>query len=166
MAYQVPGVRASHDPEVLADLELRAASLRDPSRSRKEARWDPPIVVGTWRCRTCASAVGVTAEAAQRVAIFDAILGRRGEAALDTDAVMFCDPCRGKHTRLAALRRREEVDRLALAIRELKACDDDVRQRELVKQLEALRCPDLEGLVHAVTKRAASKTTKASRAAV
>lgn len=145
-----------HDPEVEADLRLRASSLRDQSRTR-EARYDwlAPAFVGQWRCRNpkCGAWVPVTEDALHAAATFNQQLRRKGEEPLDLNGIVFCEPCREEFRRTAADRRRAQVERMRAAIIELKSCRNPERQRMLVEQLRIWYHPDVDGLVQWMRER-------------
>lgn len=145
------------DPEVLADLQLRASSERDRSRSRSDGNysWSPPSIVGKWRCRNphCKSLVDVPEPAMERFCAFNELLRRRGEEPLDRDKILFCPSCEAEFRRVAGDRRRERVERMRSAIVELKATRDAERQRELLDQLRIWHHPDVDGLANWLRER-------------
>jgi hypothetical protein len=138
------------DPEVLADLRLRASSQRDKSRDRGDGdySWTPPNIVGKWRCRNprCGELVDVPEVAMDRFCAFNAELRRRGEEPLDRDRILFCPRCTDEFKRVAGDRARDRVERMRSAIIELKQTRDPERQRELLDQLRVWHHPDVDGL--------------------
>lgn len=135
------------DPEVVADLRLRAATERDSSRSREMPVYAPAKVIDRVPCRNrCGSVVSWTEEAEQTFQTFNRQLARRAEAPLDITRILFCPSCEaaGRKARAAALP--EFHAKIAEAIRELKAGCDDARQRELLEKLKKAGHPDVAGL--------------------
>lgn len=138
------------DPEVAADLALRVSSMQDRTRSR-DARydWSPAVIVGQWRCRNrqCGTWVPVPVGAMEAFAEFNQQLRARGEASLDQDTILTCDPCRVLLAGLFAKKRREQTERMRAAIIELKQTKDPARERAIVEQLRIWHHPDIDGLV-------------------
>lgn len=153
------------DPEVLADIQLRAATMRERSRSRISGaaigQWRPEADVAWWPCRGLNRAnpcpqrtlVGVTSDVVEQLFAFNERLRRMGDDALDSSEVVRCLPCiRGiAAQRAPALRKR--VGEVAECVRQLKASPDPRRERELIKQLEAWHHPDVPGLLQAIEER-------------
>jgi hypothetical protein len=153
------------DPEVLADLRLREATLRDPTRTKRDqaVRWDPPEVVTTWPCRNkaCQWPVDVTQSAIDSFNLFNAILVKRGEPALSTTEIVVCDECRKKLEQHKAGLNYERRDEMRELIRRLKASKDprkDPRKEtELLALLEKRRHPDIPGLLESLSTAKARK---------
>ena len=150
------------DPEVAADLRLRAATARERRASHSEVAWHPPPIVGKWRCRNpkCPTMVDVPEPAMDRYCAFNAELRKRGEEPLDRDKIMFCEACREHVSSAFADRRREQVERMRSAIIELKEARDDARQREILEQLKAWHHPDIDGLTLWLRERSRSAASK------
>lgn len=165
------------DPEVLADLQLRASSQHDRTRARPSASllgtWAPnEKPAGMWRCKgrgkgkePCPqnAIVPVTAETMERLLIFNGQLRKRGEDPIDTDDVERCIPCQRaiNAARPALLRKR--VDDMAVVIRDLKSSTDPRRERELIKQLETWQHPDVPALLQAIEDRQRGPSGKGAR---
>jgi hypothetical protein len=147
------------DPEVVADLRLRAASERDRTRTGPVATYEAAAVVAHWPCRACRQPTELTETGADRFTFFNRALVARGEAPIDTGAVLFCGACRAEGTTYASRRNREHVDKLAEKIREYKASHDSRRQAELEHEMAKLHHPDLPGLVEAVRQARATVAT-------
>ncbi|MBA3421673.1 MAG: hypothetical protein H0U12_07240 [Thermoleophilaceae bacterium] len=157
------------DPEVIADLKLRAYSEHDTSRARPSrdriGRWAPDKTVGAWRCRRsgCAGLFAVTAEAVEHVEIFNRELARRGEDAIDLRQVAWCDGCRAAWLASRSTKARERVDAIAELVRELKASNQPRTLTEQIKQLRKWNHPDLDGLLSAIEERLRSGKGKRER---
>ncbi len=154
------------DPEVERDLRLRAATERERRSSYSEtSRWRPPAIVGQWRCRVpaCRAWVDVPDAAMDAFATHNAKLRARGEEPLDKDQILFCDRCRDEYVRSAPDRRRGQVERMRVAIIELKDTGDPERQRELLDQIRALHHPDIDGLERWLRENARSASSRRPR---
>lgn len=154
------------DPEVIADLQLRAATERDRSRSRPESyEWSPPKIVGKWKCRNpeCAGFADVPEIAMERFFAFSAQLRSRGEGSLDPTKILYCEPCQAAYKASAPDRRRAQVERMAVEIRKLKESGDPTRERDLIAQLEEWGHPDVDGLVKAITDRRVADSGRAGK---
>lgn len=155
------------DPEVLADLKLRSATERDPSRAREMPTYATPKVVDKVPCRArCGNVCDWTEEAVQAFETCNRILAARDEAPLDQTKIAFCAACRARGATLAADNSRQHVERLGALIRELKASSDPGSERDLIKQLGKLGHPDVEGLTGALrdarAKQPSGRRVKAS----
>lgn len=94
------------DPEILADLRRRADSERDTTRARPVG-WTSPAIVEHWPCSGCAAMVGMTRDAIDLHAMFNAQLERRRDKPLPKRGQ--CEACkRAEEERLAAQRRPHE----------------------------------------------------------
>jgi hypothetical protein len=153
------------DPEVLADLQLRARTVRERGGQSRGATWHPPTFVDKWPCRNpqCRKPVEVTAETVDRYQVFNGELSKRGEERMDFRAIVYCDPCRDEFQRTAAGRRRGQVDRMALVIRQVKASKNPEGETAAIAQLKAWHHPDVEGLIQAVRARLDGKSGKKVR---
>lgn len=154
------------DPEVIADLQLRAASERDSSRSRgAEYTWTKPVMVENWKCRSssCENVVGVTDAAVEAKATWDRMLHRKMEASLVKSTIVFCDACKARGVAMAPDNNRGHVDALAEAIRKLKDSGDATRETELIKKLEKLHHPDITGLIKAITERRVAESGRVGK---
>ena len=142
------------DPEIIADLRLRAYTERDRSRSG-EAVYAPPVFVDRWECRhpQCSTLVDVTPDAVEHLAMFNAELTRRGERLIPTDAIVLCDD----HRKLAADYRvgalSKKHDKLRGAIKTIRDSKAPRREAEAIKICQDCHHPDLEGLLQAVESR-------------
>lgn len=123
---------SDEDPEVVADLQLRASSEHDRSRTRAAAYdWKRPEVIGQWKCRAqCGRFCDVTQDTMEALAMWNRELKRRLEAPLDINTILWCDPCAKEKRRLSDGLRREKVDRTADVIRQIKDDVAGVRYRD------------------------------------
>jgi hypothetical protein len=159
------------DPEVLADLRLRAATERDPTRSREMPKWTPPRFIGKVPCRgRCGALIDWPEDAEEQFAMFNRELARRMEAPLDKTRIDFCAACRKIGVTNTANNNRKGVDAVAVLIREYRGgttspvppgpAPTEKRQREILDQLKKLHHPDVEGLEKAVREARDGKTGK------
>lgn len=154
------------DPEVIADLKLRAHTEYDRTRSRPAAYvWNPPKIVGAWKCRNaaCKAIVDVPDDAMEQFCMFNAELRRRDEDPLDHSKILYCSDCLAEYKATASQRRRGQVDRMAVAIKQLKESGDATRERDLIAQLEQWGHPDVEGLVKAITERRVAESGRVGK---
>jgi hypothetical protein len=165
------------DPEVVADLKLRAYSERDRSRSRgADYAWKPPTIVTQWKCRTppCKEFVDVTEETIERWEIFNRQLSRMGEGPLVSHTILWCDSCLAEHAKLRPVKLRKRVERMADVIKQLKAGDKIIRYRtdegdhadDRGKAFDRLRewgHPDVPGLISSLAEKAAASPGKRER---
>lgn len=158
------------DPEVLADLKLRAATEYDRTRSRPSrdsiGTWQPDPIVAGWRCRNdkCPEVVPVTQETIDRAEIFDRELVRRGEMPIDRKATVFCEACVRRFAASRGVVKRNAVDELAQVIAKIKASPNPRNEHTLLEQLRKRHHPDIDGLLQSlegpqdgVTRRAKGK---------
>lgn len=155
------------DPEVVADLALRARTEHDSSRTRTaNYAWSRPQIVAAWKCRRpgCNELVGVTEEAMHTIEVWSRELARRGEQPIDTARIVFCDACEVKLREALPDKRRAEVDRMAHVIRQLVAGDTQIQirdhegqrfvdERAALKQLASWGHPDVSGLEQSLATR-------------
>lgn len=153
------------DPEVLADLQLRAASARDSSRTRGAGvyDWQRPEFVDAWPCRYpgCTELIGVDQDTCEQRVKFNRILKARAEAPIDVAVLLMCS----KHTALFIAERgkrlRAKCERVAENIRKLKDHAQPRTAKDLIAALEKDHHPDIPGLLDAIeTRRAGSSETK------
>jgi hypothetical protein len=156
------------DPEVQRDLWLREASTRDSTRSRPSEKhlgeWAPEKPVGKWKCRVppCGNFVDVTESTMEYWAMWNRHLMAKGESPLDTKTILWCDSCREQLAKRRSELLRKRVTELAECIKQLKASKDPRQERELIKQIEAWRHPDLQGLLFSL-EQSQKKNTKGPR---
>ena len=142
------------DPEVIADLKLRAATMRDPKRSREAPTFSPAKIIAHVPCRArCGSLVDWTEEAEDAFAIWNGILERRGEASLDKTRIVFCISCRDDGRAAAAIDKRKATDQLAHTIRELKNSPNPESEHAKIQRATSLGHPDVPGLLQAIRLR-------------
>ncbi len=156
------------DPEIVADLKLRAYSEHDRSRSCGEGvyDWKPPITVTQWKCRTppCKVFVDVDAETVERWEIFNRRLKAQGEKPIASHDVMRCASCEVELAKIQPIRLRKRADRTASVIKQLKAGDKVIRfkdndgdhganEAEAFQMLRKWGHPDVEGLQQAMAER-------------
>lgn len=152
------------DPEVLADLALRNSSQHDRTRTRGEGlyNWTPPVGVGVWACRRpgCKGYATVYQANLDAFEVFDRQLSSKGEQPLDVTKILFCETCYAEFKRTAPDRRRGQVERMAVAVRQLKESNDPERERELLDSLEKWGHPDVHGLVTALREKRGASSGK------
>lgn len=154
------------DPEVVADLQLRAYTAASRPRMSDEdfaqaiKKAASPAVIGVVPCRArCGAVVDWTQEAEHAFESFNRKLLREREAPLDKTRIVFCNGCRAKGAKMSAENNRKQVDKLGEIIRELKdePPPNPARERELVEAIKALNHPDVDGLVQAVREKRAKQ---------
>ena len=166
------------DPEVVADLRLRASTERDTTRSAKPPEYVPPTFVAKWRCKTpgCGALVDVTEESMERLAVFNGRLRSKAEAPLDPHSIVFCADCEQRNDAAQSERRRREVDRMAIVIRGVKSGQFPLRvtwnntehtltEAQAYEKLERWGHPDVPGLKQAIAERNATSGAKRTRKA-
>lgn len=146
------------DPEVVADLQLRAATERDRTRTRGVGAydWQAPTAVTRWPCRGgCQALIDVTDEATHALDVYNRELARRGEALLDTSRTAFCNACRERGAAIAADRNRKHVEAVAKLVVELKTDPGPMPEREweIINNLRLMHHPDVDGLVQSIRER-------------
>jgi hypothetical protein len=161
------------DPEVVADLQLRAYTaasrkgLSDAQFGDAIKAAATPRIIDKVPCRArCGRLTEWTEEAQDAFDTFNRKLSGEREAPLDKTRIAFCDNCRKLGATYAADRNRKQVDALAVLIRELKdePPPNTQRERELVEAIKKAGHPDVEGLVQTVReKRAKQPTGKRTR---
>lgn len=150
------------DPEVVADLKLRAATERERGKHRDADRsldWSPPVIVGAWPCRFCSVLVDVPEETMSRWSTFNTHLRSRGEPPLDYRKVLVCAECDNDRRMRSGDVRRQEADEMARLIRLLKSASDleSSEARTAIAQLRGLHHPDVDGLVESLRTRSAKR---------
>lgn len=154
--------REELDPEVVADLQLRAATERDRSRSREMPQWSPSVVLTHVPCRKrCGSLVEWNDAAEERFVAFNRMLEARGEAPLDKTKILFCDKCRVLRRQAVADHNRKQVDLTGEVIRDLRRASNPDGERDLIAKLRELGHPDIDGLLE--TLRTRNKTQSGKR---
>jgi hypothetical protein len=165
------------DPEVVADLKLRAYTERDRSRTGSaNYDWSKPVIVTQWKCRTppCKTFVDVTEDTIERWEIFNRELARRGEGPIASHTVLRCDQCEADTRAALAINLRKQVDRMADVIRQIKAGEKIIRYKsqsgdhavDEKTALEALKRwghPDVPGFIAALAERRATNSSKRER---
>jgi len=156
------------DPEVVADLQLRAYSEHDRTRTRGEGAydWKPPAAVTEWKCRTppCKVFVGVDADTVEQWEMFNRELVRRAEKPIASHEVVRCASCELEMAKVQPLRLRKRVDRMADVIRQLKDGKEQIRYRDnegdqignrelAFAKLKEWGHPDVEGFRQALTEK-------------
>jgi hypothetical protein len=141
-------VSFEEDPEVVADLKLRAATERDRSRSREMPAFVPPKFKGKVPCRgRCGGVVDWTEDAEERFEMFNRILKSKMEAPLDKTLIVFCEKCKSVGLAAAAAVNLKKVEVMAKLIRELKTKSDPPGETEILEKLKKLDHPDIPGLL-------------------
>lgn len=138
------------DPEVVADLQLRAHTERDRSRASKEPVYVPPVYVDTWACKLCRLPIEVTADAVERVEIFNRALADRREPLLITSELVACLECAIKIQERHAFKARRDAELLGKVIARLKLSRSPEHERGLIAELRQLGHPDVDGLVESL----------------
>ena len=155
------------DPEVVADLRLRAATERDDSRSRltpaQLLAWKPDAPVAQWHCRhpSCASLVDVTQEAVDTLATMNGRLRSLGEREIPTDAVMLCEPHRNLMHRILEEKHGEQRVELAECVKRMRQSPAPRNEHDLIKRMTALHHPDVTGLIESLAAKLEKKPAKA-----
>lgn len=151
------------DPEVIADLRLRAASEHDRSRARslKIYDWKQPEFVGSWPCRRpgCKGRFDVQDDDIARFNMFNRELAKKNEQGIKPSDVAYCEPCKGVYVATAANRRRGLVEKLRVLIVELKASRDPAGEKELLEKMKAMHHPDIPGLIEAIRTKGEKQTS-------
>jgi hypothetical protein len=133
------------DPEIAADMRLRADTERHRDPKPAKYSWTSPAIVEHWPCRMCGVAmVGVTAEAAAARDHANQILVSRREPEIAKSQIVFCDRCTPVAKAQREERHRKAREETAAVIRELRSLvDNDLRERVLVDRLRELGQPDI-----------------------
>jgi hypothetical protein len=149
------------DPEVIADLKLRAATEHDRLRSREMPAFVPSPVIDRVPCRNrCGAVVGWTEQAEETFQTFNRELARKMEPQLDKTRIVFCNTCRMAGGALSADRNRKQVDFVAQVIRELKSGLNGEKYQEAIQKLRKAGHPDVEGLEQTLRDKEAAKPSK------
>lgn len=139
------------DPEVVADMQLRASTAASrPAAPMPE--WTPPPVVDRWVCRhpRCSRMVEVTPDAVEYRDMFNRQLAARGEAPMSTESIVVCDEHRRELADFKVEYLRRQSERLRLNIQRLKASRDPERETEIIAEIRRDHHPDVEGLVQSL----------------
>lgn len=148
------------DPEVLADLQLRASSMHDYTRTRPtKIGWTPPAIVDRWPCKTgCGAMVDVPIDAVQALEVFNAQLKRQRDRPIAPSQVMVCAPCKAKELELEAEEKRTRTERVAHHVAALNASKGiPTEERGILEQLKRWGHPDPDGLAKAIAERRANE---------
>lgn len=147
------------DPEVLADLRLRARTERErPAVPPSALKWSPSPTIAKVPCRArCGNVTDWTEDAEDRFRIFNRELERRNEAPLDKTRIVFCLKCQEIGAKMAAERNRKHIDALAEVIKRIKASSNPEEEREDIEKLKKLNHPDVQGLLQAIRARLDAK---------
>ncbi len=158
------------DPEVIADLQFRASSQYDSSRTRTaNYTWTSPKTVAMWKCKVpaCGGVVEVAQDAIDAIETFNRMLKARGEVPIATSQIVYCERCRSEFQRGAPDRRRGQVDRMADVIKQPRDGVTQMRvkdknghsilaERAALKQPAKWGHPDITGLEQALQERRSS----------
>jgi len=149
------------DPEIVADLALRSATERDPTRTSdanyeravKELLDDP--VVTRWPCRGrgCNELVDAPRSAVESMDVFNRQLERRRQPLIRTSEVLYCQRCKARLQQEADAARRAKDERLAPVVKLLIQSSQPEREHALIRQLREWKHPDVDGLVQALVAR-------------
>lgn len=171
------------DPEVVADLKLRAYTERDRSRTRGDGAytWVPPVAVTRWKCRTppCKTFIDVPEDALVAWGVWNRRLASHGDShgnrqPIASHEVMRCDSCAAEYAKVQPARLRKRADRTADVIRQLKAGDKVIRfkdndgdhganEAEAFQQLRKWGHPDVDGLIAAIADKRNAAPSKRER---
>jgi hypothetical protein len=150
-------VSDEEDPEVIADLQLRAyterarTGLSDAAFGQAIRQAATPRIVGQVPCRgRCGSTCDWTAEAEEQFAMFNRELLRRREAPLDKTRIVFCQRCIDSAAPIRATEARKHVEYIADLIRRVKASGNPEGERDLLEKLKKANHPDIPGLLEAL----------------
>lgn len=163
-----------NDPEVIADIALREQTRRErPGLTDAQfgdllSKVGKPTILERVPCRNrCGRTADWTAEAEHSFEVFNRELAKRGEAPLDKTRIVFCDTCRAGAIAEKGRNNRVFNDRMAELIRELRGgtthpeppgpAPHDIRERQIIKALEAAGHPDVIGLRNALASKRGSK---------
>lgn len=149
------------DPEVIADLKLRAYTEHDRSRTRHAVHafgaGGPDPIVAEWSCRNpeCRKPVAVTQTAIDTLAQFngDAYKLARESRPIKESTVVACSDCEqlARDYRAKAMdKRRYELSKAVKMMREKKNPRDE---QDLIALLKKLKHPDVPGLIEAIETR-------------
>lgn len=157
------------DPEVVADVQLRASTERDSSRSRPNqfvlGSWRPDGPVAQWNCRRpgCHTLVDVTQDGVDRLEQANAMLVRLGQRKILDTEVLWCPACSKAFFDARSDRLRVKVDRLAELIRKLKDSTTPRSEHLLLTDIEKCHHPDIRGLLDAIDARRAKPGERSKR---
>lgn len=169
------------DPEVIADLQLRAASEFDRTRTRgANYAWRKPPDAATWMCRNpqCRAPVGVPEEAVHALDVHSRRLASLDEKLIDVGEIVMCDACRAVFQSFVEKRQAQIRESMADLIRQFKNGETSfqvkrkdgvyqVNEREALEQLERWGHPDVKGFAqHFQAKRESGKAKKERRGAM
>lgn len=115
------------DPEVVADLQLRAATEHDSTRSRPTTlRFEPSVTVRLLPCRNgkCRKPCELTEDGQARIAQFNRILLARSDQPLNEHELLVCDECRALLESHKADRNREHRELMRKHVAALKNAAD------------------------------------------
>ncbi len=142
--------RQDEDPEVIADLQLRASSEHDSTRTREAVRPMGSKFITTWKClmESCNVQMPVTEDAVFALDTCNAELERRGEPPIPPFGV--CPAHAALLESKRAADQPDKQDRIAEMIRELKASDHPARETALIAKLRRSGHPDVDGLLSAL----------------
>lgn len=136
------------DPEVIADLQLRAASEHDPTRERPTAlRFEPCPTVRMLPCRnkSCLKPCELTSTGQEQLVMFNRMLLRRGEQPINEHDLLVCGDCRSLLEKRIADRARERTTEMAETVRKLKDSKNPDAEHDLWRYVDKYH-PDPRGL--------------------
>lgn len=160
--------REEADPEVIADLQLRARTQRERRSVIADLAWQAPIFVASWKCRhpKCDERVAVTQDVVHQLEAFSAELVRRGGRPIPADSVLVCATHEAAVRGFRAEKLREQHVRLAANIRELKQLESPGISVDLLAKIRADHHPDVEGLIGAIEARTVRRSGKRKAASL
>lgn len=157
------------DPEVSADLQLRAYTARtrtgltEAQFAAKIRETATPKIIGKVPCRArCGNLADWTEEAEDAFNTFNRKLAQTADAPLDKTKIAFCASCRAKGMAAVGDSNRNHVEAMRKAIVELKdnPPSSPSDERAAVKRLEALRHPFAEECVRTICENATKKGSR------
>lgn len=152
------------DPEIAADLERQARSLRDATRKGADYDRKPEPVVETWPCRTgCGARIDMTASAIAIVADANRKLVERKDRPLSKREVMLCIDCRALEAKAATERDLQRAHAITALTRELRHGVLPWREAAIADELRGLGADVGQILRDAANDRATAAPTGARR---
>ncbi len=154
------------DPEVVADLRLRASSMFDRTRTGAEPKWERPRFVAEWACRNkaCRVRVAVTQDAVDQLALCNRWLRDRGETPLiHENEVMVCDTCRVLLTEQRARNLTDRRERIKTNVRIVVGSKNPRDEKDAIAALTKDHHPDVPGLLECVESKAKATPGKRER---
>ena len=155
------------DPEIAADLDRRARSERDASRTRGEADhgygWLPEQPDEFWPCRGCGKPVGIPPSAIDAARQCNRKLVAMGQKPFRKHELAVCGPCRAKERLAERERELQRGQAIAALTRELRHGVHPWRVDAIADELRGLGA-DVEQILREVAQANESKQAPANGA--